>query len=252
MNTYLVQGLPDRALAVANVQIAKTPNNSVAYDLLGSLLRSKKDLTGAEAAFGRAISLDAKNYDALIKLVQVQSAKGEIDRAIATCQQAIKDHPRMPEFYTLLGELYGSKQNWSEARNAYQEARNLQPNDPIATRNLADVLLQSGGNLDDALSLAQAAQRSMTDSPAAADTLGWVYYQKGEYPLALSLFEQALKLQQKRDLPDSPDIHYHLGLAYQKTEHPALARQHLEHVLKIDPNYRAAADIRKQLSTSKS
>ena len=92
----------------------------------------------------------------------------------------------------------------------------------------------------------------MPDSPDAADTLGWVYYQKGAYPLALSLFQQALKLQQQSHAPDNPDIHYHLGLAYQKTEQPALARQHLERALQIDPNYSAAAEIKKQLGSLKS
>jgi Tfp pilus assembly protein PilF len=43
-----------------------------------------------------------------------------------------------------------------------------------------------------------------------------------------------------------------LGLTYQKTEHPALARQHLERALKIDPNYGAANDIKKQLGNLKS
>jgi tetratricopeptide (TPR) repeat protein len=158
----------------------------------------------------------------------------------------------MPKFYVPLGELYESKRDWSDARNAYQKALDLKPNYPLASIRLANILLQSGGDVDTALSLAQAAHRSMPASPDAADTLGWVYYQKGAYPLAVSLFEQAFKLQQKNNAPDSPDIHYHLGLAYEKTAQPALARQHLERALQINPNYSAAADIRKQLSSLKS
>ena len=151
-----------------------------------------------------------------------------------------------------MGELYESKRDWNEARDAYQKALELNSNDPLASMRLANVLLQSGGSLDDALSLAQTAHRGMPDSSDAADTLGWVYYQKGAYPLAVNLFEQALKLQQKNHAPDNPDIHYHLGMAYQKTEQPALARQHLERALKINPNYSAAAEIKKQLSSLKS
>jgi Tfp pilus assembly protein PilF len=56
----------------------------------------------------------------------------------------------------------------------------------------------------------------------------------------------------KNKMPDNPDIHYHLGMAYEKTEQPALARQHLEHVLKINPNYRDAAEIKKQLTSLRS
>ncbi len=45
MNSYLAQHQVDRAVAAANAQIAKAPDNSEFYDLLGtSLFRAKKDL----------------------------------------------------------------------------------------------------------------------------------------------------------------------------------------------------------------
>src|ERR1035437_2857744 len=99
---------------------------------------------------------------------------------------ALKDHPR-PEFYILLGGLYESKQDWNKAQDAYRKALGLKPNDPLASRSLANVMLQSGGNLDEAMTLAQTARRGMPNSPAAADTLGWVYYQKGAYRPAIDM-----------------------------------------------------------------
>ena len=97
MNTYIAQKQIDQAIAAANAQIAKSPANSGFYDLLGSVLfHVKKDLNGAEAAFKRSVELDKNNFGAVIQLGQVQAAKGEIDQAIATYQQAIKDHPRRP------------------------------------------------------------------------------------------------------------------------------------------------------------
>ena len=94
MNAYLAQNQVDKALTAANVQIAKAPNNSSFYDLLGTVLfRNKKDLNGAETAFNKSIELDRNNSDAVIKLGQEQAARGDVDRAIATYQQAIKDHP---------------------------------------------------------------------------------------------------------------------------------------------------------------
>jgi tetratricopeptide (TPR) repeat protein len=132
----------------------------------------------------------------------------------------------------LLGELYQSKQDWNDAKGALEKARELQPGDPFAALDLANVLVESGGNLGEALSLAQTAQRSLPNSPDAADTLGWVYYRKGEYPLALNVLQQALKLLQSQNAADSADVLYHLGMTYQKTERPALARKHLEGALK--------------------
>ena len=47
MNTYLVQKQPDQAIAAARAQIAKSPNASGFYDLLGTALFQKKDFSGA-------------------------------------------------------------------------------------------------------------------------------------------------------------------------------------------------------------
>src|SRR5258708_25872257 len=104
----------------------------------------------------------------------------------------------------------------------------LKPEMSPASNNLAYVLLQTGGNVDIALSLAQTGRRGMPDSPNAADTLGWVYYQKGAYKSAIDLFQESIKLSERNKSPDYPTVHYHLALAYHKYDQPNLARQHLE------------------------
>ena len=113
-------------------------------------------------------------------------------------------------------------------------------------------MVQTGGNFDVALSLAQTARKGQPDSPRVADTLAWIYYQKGAYQSAIGLLQEALKLQEKSHVPDNPDIHYHLGMAYAKTGQPALARQQFERVLKLDPNSSDAADAKNQLAQLKS
>jgi tetratricopeptide (TPR) repeat protein len=253
MNTYLSQKQTDKAIAAANAQIGKVPNSSAFYDLLGTILfNQKKDMNGAEAALKKSCELDKNNADALLKLGQVQVAKGSTEEAIATYQNSLKDNPREVSLYILMGELYESKQDWEHAKDAYQKALNLAPDNPVASNNLAYVILQTGGNVDLALSLAQTARRGMPDSPNAADTLGWVFYQKGAYKPAIDLFEEAIKLAEKNKSPENPTFHYHLGLAYDKNDQPALARQHLERVLKINPNYSSAGDVRALLSQLRS
>jgi tetratricopeptide (TPR) repeat protein len=250
MNTFLAAGQPDKAIVAANTQIAKTPNNSNFYDLLGTaLFNNKKDLKGAEAALRKAIELDKNNADALVKLGKVQVAEGATDQALATYQQSIKDNPREISFYILAGELYESQNNWDQAKAMYQQALGIQPDNPLASNNLAYVILQQGGNVDVALAMAQTARRGMPDSPNAADTLGWAYYQKGVYHSAIDLFQEALRLNEKRGGAEDPTVRYHLGLAYQKSNQPALARQQLERALKINPNN---PDARKALSELKS
>ena len=141
--------------------------------------------------------------------------------------------------------MYESQSNWDQAKAMYQKALEIQPENPLASNNLAYVMLQQGGNVDVALGMAQTARRGMPDSSSAADTLGWAYFQKGVYQSAIAMFQESLRLGEKRGATDNPTVHYHLGLAYEKVNQPAQARQQLERVLKINPNY---SDARKALS----
>lgn len=263
MNTFIAEKQFDKAIAAANAQIAKSPNNSNFYDLLGTALfngdkslpaaqaaaRRAKDLAASDAALEKAIALDKSNIDAVEKLGKVEVVEGSPDKAVALYQQGIKDNPREVGLYILCGELYESRKDWDHAKGMYQQALVVSPDNPIASNNLAYVMLEQGGNVDVALSMAQTARRALPDSANAADTLGWAYYQKGVYQSAIDQFQEALRLNEKAGAPDDSVMHYHLGLAYQKAKQLSLARQQLEKAVKLSPNN---ADARKALSELRS
>ena len=152
----------------------------------------------------------------------------------------------------LLGDLYQSHRDWIHATEAYQKALAIKPQNPLPSNDLASVMLQSGANLDVALSLAQTARRGLPESPGVADTLGWIYFQKGAYHSAVDSLREALRLARDSEFPDNSHLHYHLGMAYAKSGETTLARQQLETALKMNPNSSDAADARKQLAQLKS
>jgi cellulose synthase operon protein C len=246
MNSYFAEKQFDKAIAAAKAQIAKAPNNSNYYDLLGTaLFDAKKDLPGAESALRQAIQLDKNNADAVEKLGKVQIQQGSTDQALALYQQSIKDNPREVRFYILAGELYESQQNWDQAKTMYQQALSVSPDNPLVSNNLAYVLLEHGGNIDVALAMAQNARRGMPESANAADTLGWAYFHKGIYQDAINQFQEAIRLNEQHGAADDASYHYHLGAAYQKLNQTSLARQQFERAVKLNPNN---SDARKALS----
>jgi tetratricopeptide (TPR) repeat protein len=206
MNSFMAQKQPDQAIAAARAQIAKSPGTGGFYDLLGTALFTRKDLAGAEEAFRRAIELDKNNSDAVLKLGQVEAARGSLDQALALYQQAIKDHPREIAFYILSGEMLESQKSWDQAKAMYQKALEIQPDNPRASNNLAYLILQQGGNVDVALAMAQTARRGMPDSSNAADTLGWAYFQKGVYQSAIDMFQESLRRRCHRSLPSGAGL----------------------------------------------
>jgi tetratricopeptide (TPR) repeat protein len=252
MKTYVAQKQPAEAIAAARAQIEKVPDNSGFYDLLGSaLFHLMKDLNGAERALEKSVALDG-NTDAVTQLCQVLAGKGEIDRAIATGVQALKRNPHQDSVAMVLGDLYAAKSDWKNAEAAYQSAVALNPQNAAAQSDLARAMVHAGGNLDTAMSLVQSARRAMPDSPSVVDTVGWIYFQRGEYALAVTSLQQALSLEEKHQMPDDPDIHYHLGMSYEKANQPGLARQQFEHVLHSDPGYQGADAIKAELERLRS
>jgi tetratricopeptide (TPR) repeat protein len=253
MNSYILQKQADKAIDAARAQIAKSPGNSAFYDMLGSALYlDKKDLGDVEAAFEKAVALDKQNFMARTHLVQVHASRGEIDQAISLGEQSLQENPRQPDLFILMGDMYQRKKDYKKAEDAYQKALAFNSENPVASNDMARLMLNTGANLDLALGMAQTAGKGLPNSPAIADTLGWIYYRKGVYPMAVSYLKNALDLEQKYNAPDNPDVHYHLGWAYEKTQQPALARQQFEQVLKINPNYPATEEIKNELAHLKS
>jgi len=243
VGVYIQQKQPAKAVARVNAQIAKAPDNSAYYLLLGMLLTSTKDLEKAEAVLEKAVELNKNNVDAFLLLGQVQLRRGSADKAIVSYQRSIQENPREVRTYVLLGALEESRGNWQKAQELYQKALKIEPEYPLGANNLAYLMLEHGGNTDVALTWAQVARRQMPDSPNAADTLAWAYYHKAAYGLAIGLLEDAVK-----KLPQNATFHYHLGLVYQKTNEKTRARVHLERALQIDPKYIHAAEIHKALA----
>lgn len=249
MNTYLAERQVDKAEATVNAQIAKSPANSRFYELLGAILfHSKKELGAAEAALQKSVELDPRNSAAILLLCQVEAARGHVAQAIAVGERSLKDDPRQAGLTVLVANLHASMGEWKQAENDFQIVLANDSNNPLAANGLARVMLHTGESLDVALSLAETARRGLPNSSGVADTVGWIYYRKGIYALAISNLQDALNLQEKERSPDDPDIHYHLGMAYKSGAQPALARQQLEHVLKMNPGYRGAAEVKRELT----
>src|SRR6266403_2066885 len=174
------------------------------------------------------------------------SSRRRMPLALKPYLDGAKSNPRETVFYLLAGGIYESKHDWDKAKQVYQRVLEIQPDNPLASNNLAYVILQQGGNVDVALAMAQTARRQLPDNPSSADTLGWAFYHKGVYNSAINLFKEAVK----KD-PDNATYNYHLGLAYARNGQAAQARQQLDRVVRIKPDSSEVNDLRQALAQLK-
>ncbi len=142
-----------------------------------------------------------------------------------------------------MGATYEVQGNWQEAQTAYQRALALEPEQALAANNLAYLMLEHGGNVNLALTLAQTARRGLPDVPNTADTLGWAYFQNGAYSVAVGLLENAV-----RAAPSNATYRYHLGVTYQKLNDLGRARTEFEKSIPLDPNAPSAERAYQALS----
>ena len=247
LNVDLKQGSADKAVATAKAQLAKYPKNAGFHIMLGQiLLDHKKDFSGAEQEFKQAADIDPKSADAMLKLGVAQNARGASDQALQTCIEGSKINPREIGFYQLAGGIYESKKDWEHAKQQYQKVLEIQPDDPLASNNLAYVMLQQGGNVDVAFAMAQTARRQLPDNASTADTLGLAFLKKKVYTSAIDLFREAVKGE-----PDNALFNYHLGLAYAGNHQAGLAKQQLDRVVRIKPDFPDVDELRRAVAEAK-
>jgi Tfp pilus assembly protein PilF len=242
INCYLVNNQVAQAVQRLNEQIAKSPRNSGFYDMLALFQVQSKNLDQAAASAQKSIELNPDDSEAVSIYAQVQVMRGQGANALGAWSKWSQDHPGNAGALAILGTLEEMLGDKKKAEEYYRRTLEIQSDQPVATNNLAFLMLENGENVDVALTLAQAARRSMPDSPNAADTLAWAYYYKGTYGYARDLLEDALKKS-----PNNADMHYHLGMVYSKLTDKNNAAIHLKKAISLKPNSQIAKDAQAAL-----
>jgi tetratricopeptide (TPR) repeat protein len=237
------QGKSNEARERVTKQIEATPNNPLLYNLLGQLWMMAKDAGQAEVVFKKAIELDNSLLSAYMNLAQVYYQAGKTDQAVKEYETVLAKDPTVITAHMLLGMIHDIRKESDKAQVEYEQALKLNPRFAPAANNLAWLQSEHGGNLDVALSYAQTAREQQPNDPHIADTLGWIYYKKNAYLLALSLLKESVE-----KLPNEPSIQFHYGMAQYKNGDAAGAKKSLQISLKLSQNFTGSDEARKTLA----
>ena len=230
------------ALDRLQARLREAPNDKHAWYLAAHLYFSLKDFRRTEEALKKTIELDPSNLSAYAMLGGVYGAQGRLDDARQEFETWALRQPRSVAAHTMIAMLLENQNKQEEARKAYQKILEIDPNAPIAANNLAFQYAESGGNLDVALQLAQAAKAQLPDEPQFNDTLGWVYYKQDILDQAGQFIQHAID----RD-PKNPQFHYHLGMVFAKQGEDDRAIAELKEALKLNARFDEARRALAQL-----
>jgi putative PEP-CTERM system TPR-repeat lipoprotein len=233
---------PQAALDRVHKQLERRPSVPELILLQAKIYLAQKDFSQAEAALLKAIQLAPDLRTSYLLLAQLYVASNKTQQALDKLNAFVARTNDAPALLQI-GLIQESLKNYSAARDAYEKLLALSPKFAAALNNLAYLYSEHFNQLDKAAQLAEQAQRLYPADPSVADTLGWIYYRKADYPRALSVLTQAAAT-----APNEPEIQCHLGMVRYALGQEAPARLALQRGLEGDKDFPEKDAARRRLA----
>lgn len=183
------------------------------------LLKNAKQLDKALSTMKEAVANKKENLQLHFMLAQIQEDDNQFTDAISTLKKADDQFPKNTQVHYFLGTLYDRLEKKDLMMKHMRQAVSYDEKNHQALNYVAYSISEMGGDLDEAEQFALKAYALQKDDAFIIDTLGWVYFKKGEYSKALPYLEKAHEF-----APDVGVIAEHLGDVYLKLKKDDKAR----------------------------
>lgn len=167
---------------------------------------------------------DADYYDILASL---HTATKAYDRAIAVLKRGLSRLPGNERLLIEMAIVQDRKGNWQKGVEYMRKVLSLNEENVLALNFVGYIYADKNIHLDEALELVTKALKLKPTDGYIMDSLGWVYFRKGDTARSLELLGEALKL-----APGEPSILEHLGWAHLKLNNKTRSRSYFESSLK--------------------
>lgn len=182
-------------LAQANCETALDIDRGLAesHICLGMVLNGTGEYERAGAEYSLALERDQTNDQAYVGLATAYEELGKHANAEETYRRAIKLRPQYWGGYNNLGAYYYRSARYSEALKAFKQVVDLAPDSFRGYSSVGAVEFKLE-HTDEAIAAFMTSLR-IRPNYAAASNLATLYYFEGQFELAASYFNQALKLE---------------------------------------------------------
>ena len=235
VETYMAQNRTDQAIAELQTESNKAPQKQELRLALATaaVMARKFDLAIGQYQALLAVpgTQAVERGDLYLRLGETYRLKGDLANAVTALDQARKTSPDNPVVLSALALALDASGRKTDARKVYEAALKADPNNGVALNNLAFLIADSGGDLDQALTLAQRAKQILPNLPEVSDTLGMIYLRKNLSDNAIDIFKDLVA----KD-PTHATFRYHLGMAFSQKGDKPRALQELQQALKENPS----------------
>ncbi|PWU05240.1 MAG: hypothetical protein C5B51_15125 [Terriglobia bacterium] len=242
--SYSAQQQFERAIQLLQEDSRRSPESVDLKGMLAYLAGRVGQHDLAIRVYQELVAQEPGSVELYSRLALVHHAKGDYAGAIPVLQEAGRLAPKSVQPLLLLAISLDKAGRTEEARNTYKQVLQLQPENPTALNNLAFLLVETGGDVEEAVRLASRALQKSPGQLNYADTLGWAYVQKRQPAAAIQIFNNLVKAS-----PENATFQYHLGAALAEQGDKARARVALTTALANRPTKDQEAKIKALLAS---
>lgn len=217
--------------AVEPLRIARQNRDDLShlYVLSGINFMQMDSLDLALEVFEEAVKKFPDEPEINYYVGSILSRNRQFREAIPYLEKSREAEPENIQTLLALAGAYDEVFQHENSADLYEKLVRIDPDSPIILNNYAYHLSLRGIRLEEALEMVKKALVADPDNSPYLDTIGWIYYQTGEYQLAREYIEKSLQI---RD--DSPEVWEHLGEVYLKMGEPDKARQSWRRAIDLD------------------
>jgi tetratricopeptide (TPR) repeat protein len=203
---YEALGRIDMAIREINALMKLQPDSVKLMIYLARLYNINGQTEQTIRLIEEAISIDQQNDTLYHSLALAYTGDNQIDQAIIKMQKAIEINKNKDFYYFELGALLERTGEFEKAIEYLKQSIDLNPMHSNAHNFLGYMYATHGKSLDKALGHLNKALSIQPKNGYFLDSLGWIYFKKGESEKALSQLKKALVYTS----PD-PVLYSHLG-----------------------------------------
>jgi tetratricopeptide (TPR) repeat protein len=226
---------PDLAIRVYQRVPANSPLHRNAAIQMAANLDSLDRADEAEKHLKALIKDHPKDLEAIMALGNVLRGHKKFAECADVYSQGVKTiaHPEKANWviFYFRGICYERSHQWPKAEADFKKALDLFPEQPHVLNYLGYSWIDQGVNLDQGMDMIKRAVKQRPDDGYIVDSLGWAYFQLGNYPEAVKQLERAIELK-----PEDPTINDHLGDAYWRIGRTLEARFQWAHARDLKPD----------------
>ena len=189
---YVQMGNTSQALVVLNQAVALSPTYTDAALLLAELNLRTRNVQAVIPPMLNLVKAHPDLVRARLLLAGAYRTLGKFDDAAALFREQIKNSPKDPQPYFMLGMTLREQGNLPEARTAFEKAQELAPRDLASTHQLVEMDILDK-DFDAALKRVEGQIQAQPKSGSAQFLAGKIYAAQKDWPHAEAAFLKAVE-----------------------------------------------------------